>query len=227
MLDKVMSVRGKNEYVLVAGSIHPDTKLPYRVVDDSPIVAMPDKLSMFIQWLKSERRKQVAAEKAAKKAVMSSAPTSASAMSVGAAASPVDEEDDGHFEDDIYESDPPLLHGTRDYGEGERNDAVSRYAYRRWVQEMCSEDELREDAHEFNERHCTPRLSTKEVDAIIQGKLGLEQIGCGLILPWTKPYPAPTRSPEPPPTLKGDTVSEQMEERNEMLKKIQMRLFPR
>ena len=219
MLDKVMSVRGKNEYVLVAGSIHPDTKLPYRVVDDSPIVAMPDKLSMFIQWLKSERRKQVAAEKAAKKAVMSSAPTSASAMSVGAAASPVDEEDDGHFEDDIYESDPPLLHGTRDYGEGERNDAVSRYAYRRWVQEMCSEDELREDAHEFNERHCTPRLSTKEVDAIIQGKLGLEQIGCGLILPWTKPYPAPTRSPEPPPTLKGDTVSEQMEERNEMLKK--------
>ncbi len=58
-LEKVMSVRGKNEYVLVAGSIHPDTKQPYKVVDESAVVVMPDELAAFILWLKSERKNKL------------------------------------------------------------------------------------------------------------------------------------------------------------------------
>ncbi len=87
-----------------------------------------------------------------------------------------------------YESDPPLLHGDQDYGEGERNNAVSRYAFRRWVS-MCEEDDLREDVAEFNARHCLPPLSDGELETIIQGKLGLQQIGSGVITSWTRPSP--------------------------------------
>lgn len=38
--DKMMSVRASNYYVLLDGSVHPDTGLPYVLVDDSPIVPM-------------------------------------------------------------------------------------------------------------------------------------------------------------------------------------------
>jgi Bifunctional DNA primase/polymerase, N-terminal/Primase C terminal 1 (PriCT-1) len=46
------SARISNQYVISAGSLHPQTGEPYQVIDDSPIVEAPDWL---IEWIKSQR----------------------------------------------------------------------------------------------------------------------------------------------------------------------------
>ena len=196
ILDKMISVRQNNEFVLVAGSIHPDTKLPYRVVDDSPIVPMPDTLADFILYLKKERVEQKKHERAEKKPT-EHLPSWATA--------------DG---DEEYEA-SPTLEGDRIYAQGERNDSVSKFAYRRWVQEICSEEELRRDVSAFNQTHCSPPLPDNEIEALINGKLSLKQIGSGLIF---NGVVRPTNArvglhgvPLPEP-LEGDTVEEQMED---------------
>jgi hypothetical protein len=48
------SLRQNNAYVVSPGSIHPITKEPYVVVDDSPIIPIPTKL---IEWLVAQRTK--------------------------------------------------------------------------------------------------------------------------------------------------------------------------
>jgi hypothetical protein len=44
----MFSLRVKNEYVASIGSIHPDTGKPYEIVDDVPVLPMPDDL---LDWL--------------------------------------------------------------------------------------------------------------------------------------------------------------------------------
>ena len=56
------SLRVDNEYVVAAGSIHPDTGEPYTVVSDARIIEFP---SWLIEWCKSQRqekKKKVTAE---------------------------------------------------------------------------------------------------------------------------------------------------------------------
>jgi hypothetical protein len=45
------SLRQHNEYCVSPGSIHPITKLPYELIDDSPIIPIPAKL---IEWLQKQ-----------------------------------------------------------------------------------------------------------------------------------------------------------------------------
>jgi hypothetical protein len=45
---KVGSFRQNNAYIVGAGSIHPETKEPYRIVCDAPIIPIPDS---FLTWL--------------------------------------------------------------------------------------------------------------------------------------------------------------------------------
>jgi hypothetical protein len=178
----VMSVRQKNYYVMVAGSIHPDTKKPYRVVDDSAIVSIPDKLVEFIRWLKAERVKEIAAEKAAKDGAKMVSPTATTAApSTPTALTPADENVADVNEYLNAENDPPLLGGDRVYGEGERNNATSRFAYRRWVMELATAEELREDVQDFNAQNNNPPLSDNEVNTLINAKLKLVQKGNGII----------------------------------------------
>ena len=49
------SVRVDNEYVVAAGSLHPNTGLPYEVVSDTDIVEAPHWL---IEWIKSQKLEQ-------------------------------------------------------------------------------------------------------------------------------------------------------------------------
>lgn len=220
----VMSVRQKNYYVMVAGSIHPDTKEPYRVVDDSPIIPMPDKLVDFIKWLKAERIKEVAAEKAAEKAAKGGAEMATTVDVLVNQSAPAASNANEYNNAD---NDPPLLGADRVYGSGERNNILSRYAYRRWVMELADEDELREDVHDFNEQHIHPPLSDSEVNKLIAAKLSLKQIGTGVIrdgelVPTQKltveslaadaAIIAAYAAKQP---LEGETVEEQMEELEE------------
>jgi hypothetical protein len=68
--DGWFSFRVKNEYVCTIGSIHPETKEPYTVVEDNPILPMPDDL---LDWLqdqanhKPKTRKEAAARGRLKK----------------------------------------------------------------------------------------------------------------------------------------------------------------
>ena len=222
-LDKLLSVRQNNEFVLVAGSIHPDTKLPYRIADDSPIIPMPDTLADFILYLKKERVEQKRREKAEKKR----AEKSSSAIATPPADTPAIDAtvsvkaSDGapswataDDDEDEYES-SPTLEGDAIFEEPGRNDVVSRFAYRRWVQEMCSQEELRSDVLAFNQIHCSPPLPDHEIESLINGKLSLKQIGSGLIF---NGVVRPTNArvglhgvPLPEP-LEGDTVEEQMED---------------
>lgn len=47
------SFRVKNEYVCSIGSIHPITREPYRIVDESPLIPIPGEL---VDWLYSKRK---------------------------------------------------------------------------------------------------------------------------------------------------------------------------
>jgi putative DNA primase/helicase len=63
-----------------------------------------------------------------------------------------------------------------DAPEGQRNNTLSDFAFRRWVDECCTEDELRQDVHAANDAFSNP-LPKDEVDAIIGRKLGMKQGG--------------------------------------------------
>jgi len=52
-------LRAFEQYVVSAGSIHPKTNLPYRIVDESEIVPIPDKLFDTLLFLKGEQSKLV------------------------------------------------------------------------------------------------------------------------------------------------------------------------
>ncbi|MGA9999228.1 MAG: AAA family ATPase [Candidatus Acidiferrales bacterium] len=213
----MLSVRQNNEFVLVAGSIHPDTKLPYRIADDSPIIPMPGTLVDFILYLKKERVEQKRREKAEKKPAEKSSPaiatppadTPAIEATVSVKASDGAPSWATADDDDEYES-SPTLEGDAIYQEPGRNDAVSRFAYRRWVQEMCSKEELRQDVFTFNQNRCSPPLPDQEIESIINGKLSMKQIGSGLIFNG-RVQPTNRTLPRVEP-LKGDTVEEQMED---------------
>ena len=45
------SLRVQNQYVCSIGSIHPDTGLPYKIVEDLPVLPMPDD---FLEWLQAQ-----------------------------------------------------------------------------------------------------------------------------------------------------------------------------
>jgi hypothetical protein len=53
--DGWFSFRVKNEYVCTIGSIHPETKEPYTVVEDNPILPMPDDL---LDWLQAQTKRK-------------------------------------------------------------------------------------------------------------------------------------------------------------------------
>ncbi len=56
------SLRVKNEYVCTIGSIHPETKEPYTVVEDNSILPMPDDL---LDWLQAQMTRKPRASKRA------------------------------------------------------------------------------------------------------------------------------------------------------------------
>jgi hypothetical protein len=60
--------------------------------------------------------------------------------------------------------------------EGGRNNTLSNFAFRRWVDEQCTEQELFDDVHDANRKFSNP-LPDAEVDAIIRGKLQLKPGG--------------------------------------------------
>jgi hypothetical protein len=61
--DGWFSFRVKNEYVCTIGSIHPETKEPYAVIEDNPILPMPDDL---LDWLQAQTRRKPMMRKEAK-----------------------------------------------------------------------------------------------------------------------------------------------------------------
>jgi Bifunctional DNA primase/polymerase, N-terminal/AAA domain len=202
-LDKMMSVRYNDEYVISEGSVHPDTGLPYQIKNDSPVNPAPDKLVDFVLWLKAERTEQKRQEKAAKKA------EKAAPVTVTVTATDIPTRPNADFDEEEY----PSLESDTIYAEGDRNNATSRFAYRRWVLEMCSPEELQADVEAFGDTKCTPPLPKPEQETIIRTKMELRQTGSGLIFNGAiRPTNArvglhgiPLAEP-----LKGNTVREQM-----------------
>ena len=152
----VLSVRQNNLYVLAEGSPHPTGGF-YRTIDSTPAIPMPDKLVEYILSLKAQYKpkKETAPETSVE--ITSSNPT------------------------DIIDPAPRLDDGIK-IEWGGQNDAVSRFAYREWVLRLHSEDDVRRNVHEYNQTHCTPPMPDGEVETIVNYKLRLKQIGCGVMI---------------------------------------------
>jgi len=151
-----LSVRQNNLYVLAERSPHPKGGF-YRTIDPTPAVPMPGKLVDYILCLKAQYKpkKETAPETSAE--ITSSNPT------------------------DIIDPVPRLDDGIK-IEWGGQNDAVSRFAYREWVLRLHSEDDVRRNVHEYNRTHCTPPMPDDEVETILNYKLRLKQIGCGVMI---------------------------------------------
>ena len=222
--EQIVSVRSKNEYVMVAGSIHPKTGKPYIVVDDSPIIPMPGNVVDFLRRLKVEGRK----EKAVPKTADATSTQTAQATSTLVSAAPTVRVEQRMIVDGIPISswamnqerdeyaDAPILGSGVIYAEPGRNDIVSQYAFRRWVMEMCSEDELWDDVREFNATQCSPPMSDDEVNEIVKKKLAMKQTGSGVLHDGVLQATPILDRWQP---LKGETVEEQMQEIEERVKK--------
>jgi hypothetical protein len=148
----MLSVRQHNLYVLAEGSQHKNGVDFYRVIDDSPIQPMPDKLVEYLLHLKAQRIEGKRHEKID--------PSSSSASTV-------------------FDS-PPVARIGDDVKEGGRNAALSRFAYHRWVLELCTPEQLRDEVHAMNDGFSQP-LYRSEVDYLIDAKMQLRQIGTGVM----------------------------------------------
>lgn len=177
----VFSFRQNNLYVLSEGSPHPKGGF-YDVVDSTPAVPMPYKLVEYMRLLKN----QTQASKSEQKMQTPRTPQA----------------------NDFIGSERPRLHDGVVYSTGGRNNRLSQYLYHRWVLECCTEAELRADADIFNETKLNPPLAAAEVEQILAGKLGLEQIGTG-IRSGGKVIPQP--NPDEPKNLVDDGQPEDVD----------------
>lgn len=157
--DGMFSVRFDRELVLLDGSIHPTTGLPYVLVDDSPIVPMPDKLVEFIASLELTPEEKRVKREAAKNEKLSKAP--ATDTSTPPEYSPIPDE----------------------VVEGARNCTVSLYAWDLIQNDARCKDQhaFRALVHEFNSIHCVPPLGADEVDSIVRGKLDKKITGANAV----------------------------------------------
>ena len=149
--NSMFSLRFRNYLVLGEGSLHPSGSL-YRVVVDSPAVAMPDKLADYILSLLIEKQRT------------STEPVQKLVSAVPFQGNAGDAEVPPQFD---------YMHNECDHG---RNNSVSQYAW--WVYTNKPREVLEPWVHEYNETHCAPPLDKTEVDAIIKGKLD-KPITCG------------------------------------------------